>query len=176
MATQEVVPSVPCMGNEILYFSWRMRLRAATCGSPAVEGSHYPVNKAKSRRRVKCWPMRCLRLRRIPTSEALKKQRWMKELSARVDIRSQVLGTFENLLGIAWIHFFFFAESLMRRLEKPKVHIFFMQIGAETLVYKRNRNFQRSFLASLTAIWMYQQKAKQLFLLLSVLQMVTFWT
>lgn len=75
MATREVVPSVPWMGNEILYFSWRMRLRAATCCSPAVEGSHYPVNKAKSRRRVKCWPMRCLRLRRIPTSEALKKQR-----------------------------------------------------------------------------------------------------
>lgn len=60
---------------------------------------------------VECWPMRCLRPRRIPTPEERRKRRQMKELSAWVDIRSQVPGTgfffSPSLIGIVWIHFFF---------------------------------------------------------------------
>lgn len=69
MPWHETVPSIPCMGNEILYFPWTVWLRAPGPLLSCCRGLSLSRWTKPNHGGVECWPMRCLRQCRNPTPE-----------------------------------------------------------------------------------------------------------
>lgn len=138
--TQEVVPSMSCMGNEILFFPWTVWLRApgpllSCCGGLSLSRWTKPNHGGElSVDLWDVWGRVVFPLQRSGGSGDRWKSRQREWILGHKCLAGFFFLPSPSLMGIAWIHFFFPLWKLNEKIREVQSTRFLYAMRVEALV------------------------------------------